>query len=78
MPLGKTHRRLFAEWYESVFGEPLSALMDENIAPEASQKLFAKMMSDITTGGGCKDVMEQASYAMGYNLVRSSRSCALG
>jgi hypothetical protein len=30
MPLMKTHRRLFAEWYESVFSEPLATLLDEN------------------------------------------------
>jgi hypothetical protein len=69
MPLGKTHRRLFAEWYESVVGEPLSDLLDAKIAPVHSEAMFSKMMSDISSGGGHSDVVEQASYALGYNLA---------
>lgn len=46
-PLMKTHRRLFAEWYESVMHEPLAALLGEGAAPVHSLKLFSKMIGDI-------------------------------
>jgi len=68
-PLMKTHRRLFAEWYESVMHEPLAALLGEGAAPVHSLKLFSKMIGDIQTGGGHPGALAQASYAMGYNLA---------
>ncbi|CAG9463340.1 unnamed protein product [Pedinophyceae sp. YPF-701] len=67
--LGKTHRRLFAEWYESVMGEELSALLAERVKPVHSERFFAEMMRDITNGGNRVHPLEQASYAIGYNLA---------
>jgi len=69
MPLLKTHRQLFSEFYESVFQAPLSELIAENPVPRHSAELFGKMMSDIQTGGARDDPLEGASYAMGYNLA---------
>lgn len=69
-PQQKTHRELFSDFFKSVFGYPLEDLVLNSPRPEAAEKLFAKMLSDITTGGSTfKDPMEQASYALGYNLA---------
>ena len=68
-PLLKTHRRLFSDWYRSVMGEELSTLLAEGVAPQHSLRLFDRMMTDITTGGGHEGSMAQAAYAMGYNLA---------
>ena len=70
IPLGNTHRQLFAEFYESVTGEQLSELLaQENQPPAAAQALFERMLTDVSTGGGREDPVEQASYALGYNLA---------
>uniref|UniRef100_A0A7S0GZG2 Uncharacterized protein n=1 Tax=Amorphochlora amoebiformis TaxID=1561963 RepID=A0A7S0GZG2_9EUKA len=66
-PLLKTHRKLFLEWYQSTTGQPLSELKAPE--PKASEQLFSKMMSDVTSGGGNEGVIAQASYALGYNLA---------
>jgi len=68
-PLAPTHRQLYSQFYESVTGEALQALLAEGEAPEASEHLFACMMRDVSTGGGKACPMEQASYALGYNLA---------
>merc|ERR1711871_1714081 len=65
-PLLKTHRKLFSEWYTSITGESLSKL---DAAPKKSEALFNKMMTDVNTGGGHECPIEQASYALGYNLA---------
>lgn len=74
-PLGKTHRALFREWYESVMGgdQTLQALLEDSkcSAPKA-EWLFKRMMADIETAGGqatIGDKMEKACYALGYNLA---------
>jgi len=70
IPMGRTHRQLFAEFYESVTGEPLAKLMaDEEQPPRAAKELYESMLTDVTTGGGREDPIEQASYALGYNLA---------
>merc|ERR1712032_1507215 len=75
---GSTHRELFAEFYESVTNEPLSALLAEEgsdvaVRPEAAEALFQQMMRDVMTGGtgryGTAQAMEECSYALGYNLA---------
>eukprot|EP00884_Botryococcus_braunii_P003094 jgi/Botrbrau1/12786/Bobra.117_1s0005.1 len=69
-PQGKTHRELFAEFYEDLFKEPLGkAMRDRGAAPEMSVHFFHKMEQDIMGGGGFSDPLEQASYALGYNLA---------
>uniref|UniRef100_A0A7S0N812 Thiaminase-2/PQQC domain-containing protein n=1 Tax=Pyramimonas obovata TaxID=1411642 RepID=A0A7S0N812_9CHLO len=68
-PMGKTHRKLFSEWYESCTGEHLATLMAAEASPVHSEHLFACMMRDVTTGGGHSDVVAQGSYALGYNLA---------
>jgi len=68
-PMGKTHRKLFSEWYTSCTGESLEGLMAAGVRPVHSEQLFACMMRDITTGGGNVDGVEQATYALGYNLA---------
>ena len=68
--LGKTHRQLFSDFYASVTGEPLTALLAQKPSQARAQAFFAAMMRDITTGGGGGgDALEQASYALGYNLA---------
>lgn len=66
---GATHRQLFSDWYEGLWGESLEALMAEGTPPAASHKLFAHMMRDIMSGGQTQDPVDQACYAMGYNLA---------
>lgn len=69
-PLDKTHRELFSEWYSSVTGRPLSHILDNpTLKPIDGQQLFARMMSDVSNGGGLSDPVAQASYALGYNLA---------
>eukprot|EP01026_Neomeris_dumetosa_P056019 TRINITY_DN5114_c0_g1_i1.p2 TRINITY_DN5114_c0_g1~~TRINITY_DN5114_c0_g1_i1.p2 ORF type:complete len:307 (-),score=48.43 TRINITY_DN5114_c0_g1_i1:161-1081(-) len=63
----KTHRELFSEFYESLFGEPLEVLLSEGVKPVASIILFDKMMKDIK--GSQDGSIIQAVYAMGYNLA---------
>ena len=68
--LGKTHRQLFADFYASVTGEPLEALLASAPSQAHASAFFAAMMRDVTTAGGSAGgVMEQASYALGYNLA---------
>ena len=67
--LGKTHRQLFADFYESVTGEPLTALVARRTPSSHAEALFAAMLRDVAGGGGGADAMEQASYALGYNLA---------
>jgi len=69
-PLGATHRALFAEWYESVTARPLPDLVrDPALASPAAERLFTQMMRDVARGGGHRGAVEQASYALGYNLA---------
>lgn len=68
-PMGKTHRKLFSEWYTSCTGQSLENLMAMRGGSPHSEELFACMMRDITTGGGHSDVVQQGSYALGYNLA---------
>ncbi|KAK9823224.1 hypothetical protein WJX72_001167 [[Myrmecia] bisecta] len=69
LPLTKTHRELFSEFYADLLGEPLEAALGRNARPVASVELFGQMMRDLMSGGRCSDPVEQASYAMGYNLA---------
>eukprot|EP00803_Ostreobium_quekettii_P000489 evm.model.scf_238EXC.1 EVM.evm.TU.scf_238EXC.1 scf_238EXC:2099-7356(+) len=68
-PQAKTHRELFSNFYESLFEEPLERLLEAGQRPIASELLFEQMMRDINGGGECTDLVEQASYALGYNLA---------
>jgi len=68
-PMGKTHRLLFSEFYKSCTGKSLEDLLAAGVRPAASEHLFACMMRDVTSGGGYTDGIEQASYALGYNLA---------
>jgi len=68
-PLGKTHRRLFSDFYASVTGESLEALLAAGAPAPHAEAFFAAMLRDTATGGGLGDAMEQASYALGYNLA---------
>uniref|UniRef100_A0A061RDK2 Iron-containing redox enzyme family protein n=1 Tax=Tetraselmis sp. GSL018 TaxID=582737 RepID=A0A061RDK2_9CHLO len=69
-PQAKTHRELFSEFYESLMGEPLEELMREDPAPELSRKAFQAMLGDVMSAGGkASCVVEQGSYALGYNLA---------
>jgi len=67
----RTHRELFAEFYASLMGEPLEAMMAEEPAPARSVASFNTMLSDVLTSGGAAatDVVQQGSYALGYNLA---------
>ena len=64
-PLGKTHRVLFAEFYESCTGKSLENLLKEGEHPVKAEWLFASMLRDVSNGGGAVDPMEQATYALG-------------
>jgi hypothetical protein len=70
-PLGKTHRQLFSDWYTSVTSKPLSHILKNPLLKaEAGHLLFAQMMRDVSSGGNCFDhPVDQASYALGYNLA---------
>jgi hypothetical protein len=56
-PLGKTHRALFREWYESVTGgeaegQSLQALLkDSNTGAPKAEWLFQRMISDVESAG---------------------------
>ena len=43
-PLKKTHRQLFSEFYESVTGDKLTALLERRVRPVASEELFSAML----------------------------------
>ena len=66
---------MFSDWYTSVTGTPLSKILERSgstgdLKPRAGQLLFAQMMRDVSTGGGAfSEPLEQASYALGYNLA---------
>ncbi|KAL6762772.1 hypothetical protein V8C86DRAFT_2510759 [Haematococcus lacustris] len=69
-PQLKTHRELFADFFASLFHSPLEALLAEGTTPAAAQLLWQQMSRDIMTGGTRHtDSLEQASYALGYNLA---------
>lgn len=68
-PQLKTHRELFSDFFQSLFGYPLADLMADSPEPEAAVKLFAQMMRDIEGGGGEEGALEKACYALGYNLA---------
>jgi hypothetical protein len=67
--LGKTHRKLFSDFYASVTGASLEAMLAGRPASPHAEAFFAAMLRDVATGGGGADAMEQASYALGYNLA---------
>ncbi|GBF99470.1 hypothetical protein Rsub_12138 [Raphidocelis subcapitata] len=68
-PQLKTHRELFSDFFQSLFGYPLADLIADSPTPEAAAKLFAQMMRDIEGGGGEEGALEKACYALGYNLA---------
>lgn len=77
-PLGKTHRALFREWFESTMGgESLDELMrDSKCSTPKAKWLFQRMISDVETAGtgqphpsDSTSRMEKACYALGYNLA---------
>ncbi|CAK0787163.1 hypothetical protein CVIRNUC_010379 [Coccomyxa viridis] len=65
----KTHRELFSEFYADLLKEPLEEVLAVSPRPTASVQLFQRMMHDILTGGQTTDPIDQACYAMGYNLA---------
>ncbi|EFJ41282.1 hypothetical protein VOLCADRAFT_107753 [Volvox carteri f. nagariensis] len=66
----KTHRELFSDFFTSLFGYDLQQLLSDSPPPAAAQLLFNQMSRDIMTGGGqSSEPLEQASYALGYNLA---------
>lgn len=65
----RTHRELFSMFYADLMREPLEAVLAANPAPQRSVQLFQSMMRDILGGGGAQDAVEQAVYALGYNLA---------
>ncbi|KAG2424239.1 hypothetical protein HXX76_014623 [Chlamydomonas incerta] len=66
----KTHRELFSDFFASLFGYELAQLIADSPAPTAAQTLFQQMMRDISSAGGqSAEPLEQASYALGYNLA---------
>lgn len=69
-PQLKTHRELFSDFFTSLFGYDLQALLADSPAPAAAQLLFGQMLRDIMAGGMRYSApLEQASYALGYNLA---------
>ncbi len=48
----KTHRELFADFYESMFGTPLAELLASGAPCDAAKRLCAQMMRDISGAGG--------------------------
>lgn len=68
-PQLKTHRELFSDFFQSLFGYPLPQLLADSPTPAAAQLLYNQMMHDILGGGGHSEPLEQASYALGYNLA---------
>lgn len=55
----KTHRELFSDFFQSLFGYPLPELLADSPAPAAAQLLYSQMMRDILGGGGHDAVMAQ-------------------
>lgn len=47
----KTHRELFSDFFTSLFGYDLQALLADSPAPAAAQLLFGQMLRDILGGG---------------------------
>ncbi|KXZ50812.1 hypothetical protein GPECTOR_15g498 [Gonium pectorale] len=64
-PQLKTHRELFSDFFTSLFGYELQALLADSPAPTAAQQLFASMLRDISTAGG----REAEHAAIGHNAV---------
>ncbi|EFN57629.1 expressed protein [Chlorella variabilis] len=62
-----THRELFSLFYADLLREPLEEALAANPRPAAAHRFFAQMMRDLNTA--CADAMQQACYAMGYNLA---------
>lgn len=70
MRAGKTHRELFADWFQSMFHMPLAELIATSPDSKFAPVLFNQMMRDIRSNGGQEGgAMTQACYAMGYNLA---------
>ncbi|GAB4824090.1 hypothetical protein N2152v2_011136 [Parachlorella kessleri] len=67
-PQACTHRELFSAWYQDLMREPLESLLEANPRPANAVLLFEQMMRDIMQGCS-SDRVEQATYAMGYNLA---------
>jgi hypothetical protein len=63
----RTHRELFSIWYADLLKEPLEELLAAAPRPAAAELFFHQMMRDIN--GACQDPVDQACYAMGYNLA---------
>ncbi|MEW5296772.1 MAG: hypothetical protein WDW38_007586 [Sanguina aurantia] len=70
-PQLRTHRELFASFFASMFGASLESHMASASSPVAAELLWSQMSRDIMGGGGgaYTDSVQQASYAMGYNLA---------
>ncbi|KAI3438417.1 hypothetical protein D9Q98_000848 [Chlorella vulgaris] len=62
-----THRELFSQFYADLMREPLEGALAATPCPPAAQRFFAQMTRDLCGPGS--DVMQQACYAMGYNLA---------
>lgn len=63
----RTHRELFSIFYADLMKEPLEALLSAAPRPPAAELFFAQMMRDLN--GAAAEAMQQACYAMGYNLA---------
>ncbi|KAI7842404.1 hypothetical protein COHA_004043 [Chlorella ohadii] len=66
-PQARTHRELFSIWYADLLKEPLEDLLAAAPRPAAAERFFHQMMRDIN--GACEEPVQQACYAMGYNLA---------
>eukprot|EP00878_Enallax_costatus_P016110 GHUV01016892.1.p1 GENE.GHUV01016892.1~~GHUV01016892.1.p1 ORF type:complete len:241 (+),score=73.76 GHUV01016892.1:110-832(+) len=60
-PQLKTHRELFSDFFQSLFGYPLTQLLADSPAPAAAQLLYSQMVRDILGGGGETDVLAQVN-----------------
>ncbi len=70
----KTHRELFSDFYASLFHAPLEGLIAQGVPAVAAQALWAKMSSDIMTGGGAFSTpMEQVGRGGGATVWREVR-----
>jgi hypothetical protein len=66
-PQARTHRELFSIFYADLLKEPLEALLAAAPRPPAAERFFGQMMRDLDAPRA--DSVEQACYAMGYNLA---------
>jgi hypothetical protein len=64
-PQLKTHRELFSDFFQSLFGYPLTQLLEDSPAPGAAEALYEQMMRDVLGGGGHADAVEKVGVGVG-------------